>query len=303
MTTRTRPRTLSASRRKRRPALECLEEKNLLSIVFASFDGIHQPGFSGTYAYDSTQPNSLRQITPAVPTAMSEGADGTLFAAYANGIYRYDYGSNTWTGVDTGPAIALSAARDNSVFASFTNGPLYGTYEIDGSFNGIVHQLTTNVAPKLAAVSHDHVYLSLNDGWNDGTYEYNQGTVSQISLFEPTAMAASPDGTLFASYGGSVTGTWEYNDLNSWTKLYSEPATNLVAISYGDYVGTFSDGTYEWNGAWHLISVLEADNLGAAFNSSGVTLIGSFASTCGATWVYQNGHWTELTMYDATLVA
>src|SRR5262249_61543689 len=45
MAPRTRPKSPSASRRKRRPGLECLEEKQLLSITFGAYG-------SGTYAFD-----------------------------------------------------------------------------------------------------------------------------------------------------------------------------------------------------------------------------------------------------------
>src|SRR5262249_49230330 len=148
MATRTRPKSLSASRRKRRPGLECLEEKQLLSITFGAYG-------NGTYAFNSGGAG-FRQIDTAVPTAMREGADGTLFAVYDNGTYRYDYGSNHWSLLTSGKASALSAARDNTLFGSFSD----GTYE----FNGSWHRLTTAVATDLAAVSNNNVYASYSDG-------------------------------------------------------------------------------------------------------------------------------------------
>src|SRR5262249_51012785 len=94
MMTRTRPKTLSASRRKRRPGLECLEQKNLLTTVFGSYP-------DGTWAFNDQA--GWRHLNTSIPLAMKEGADGTLFVSYKGGTtpgpgtFRYDFGSNTWT--------------------------------------------------------------------------------------------------------------------------------------------------------------------------------------------------------------
>ena len=123
MATRTRPESLSASRRKRRPALECLEEKQLLSITFGADS-------NGTYAYDSIAA-SRRPIDSAIPVAMTEGMDGTLFASYnGQGTWRYDYGINSWTPLTSWTASVLSASQsDNALYLSFSG---QGTWEFDG---------------------------------------------------------------------------------------------------------------------------------------------------------------------------
>jgi hypothetical protein len=284
MATRTRPKSLNASRRKRRPGLECLEEKQLLSITFSAYP-------HGTYAFDSGGAG-FRYISPAIPTAMHEGSDGTLFASYSNGTYRYDYGSDHWSQLTTAQATALTASRDNTFFGSYST----GTYE----FNGSWHLLTSGIARNLAAVSNENVFLS----FDSGTFHYEAGAFTQISPNVPTAMAANFDGTLFASYGGTVHGTWEYHEVAGWTQLDPEPAKELVARSYGAFVGTYSTGTWQFgeSAGWKLLSSNEADHLGAAFTDHGVTLIGSYGSTAGGTWIFENGVWTEITVSPAILV-
>jgi hypothetical protein len=223
---------------------------------------------------------------------MHEGSDGTLFASDSNGTFRYDYGSNHWSQLTTAQATALTAAKDNTFFGSYSN----GTYE----FNGSWHLLSSNIARNLAGVSNEDVFLS----FNSGTYWYASGAFTQISPNMPSVMAANSDGTLFASYGGTVHGTWEYHPAAGWTQLDPEPAKDLVALSYGAFVGTYSTGTWQYGQTvgWTLLSSNEANHLGAAFTSNGVTLIGSFGGTAGGTWIYENGVWTEITTASASLV-
>jgi hypothetical protein len=234
---------------------------------------------------------------------MHEGADGTLFASYPSGTFRYDYGSNQWTELTSSQATALTASRDNTFFGSYGN----GTFEYNGSWQ----QLASHVATNLAAVSNNDVYAVFS-GDKTGTWHADNSGWHQITTAVPTAMAASNDGTLFASY---TSGTWEYHPAYGWTDLYSVPAKDLVAVSYGDYIGTFSDGVWEQqNGGWTEFSPYEADNLGAAFDSSGVTLIGSFPSTGSYSGTLINqlgtlsdgthyGAWQEITSAEASLVA
>ena len=105
MATRTRPKTLSASRRRRRPELECLEEKKVLSTLFEA-DPV------ATWAFNDQA--GWRNINPAIPVAMKEGRDGTLFVSYKSGprlgTWRYDYGSINWTLMTGATASVLSAS-------------------------------------------------------------------------------------------------------------------------------------------------------------------------------------------------
>ena len=202
MVTRTRPKTLSDSRRKRRPQLECLEEKQLLSIVFGADS-------NGTYAYDSIAA-SRRQIDSAIPVAMTEGMDGTLFASYnGQGTWRYDYGINSWTPLTGSVANVLSASHsDNALYLSFSG---QGTWEYDGYWV----QMASHDALQLAAVNKSWVYASFG-GDKTGTWS-SRGGWHQINSDLPVAMDATPGGTLYASYSGygpASDGTWSYNPGN-----------------------------------------------------------------------------------------
>src|SRR6516162_9729101 len=166
MATRTRPKTLSASRRKRRPQLECLEEKQLLSITFGADS-------NGTYAWDSIA-QSRRQIDPAIPVAMTEGMDGTLFASYnGQGTWRYDYGINSWTPLTSWTASVLSASQsDNALYLSFS-GDKTGTWEAHGGW----YQLTSAVPLAMDATPGGTLYASFSygDPASGGTWSYNPG--------------------------------------------------------------------------------------------------------------------------------
>src|SRR5262249_42964832 len=273
MATRTQPKSLSASRRKRRPGLECLEEKQLLSITFGAYS-------SGTYAFDSGGAG-FRQIDTVPPTAMKEGADGTLFAVYDNGTYQYDYGSNHWSKLTSGKASALSAARDNTLSASYGD----GTWE----FNGSWHKVDTAVATNLAAVSNNNVYAS----FSSGTWHFD-GTWHHIDPEVPTAIDASSDGALFGTYHD---GTWEYT--TGWRRVTGARFSELAAVSNTEVYGTNSLGTYDVrNGLETKISVNQADHLG----NDGATLIGSYGGSVAGTWIYENGSWRRITTAQASLV-
>jgi hypothetical protein len=230
MKTRTRTGGRETSRRARRPQLESLENRTVLSITFAAFNG------DGTYAYHSAYgPSSgWSEITSWIPSIMAEGADGTLFATfpYGGGTWRYDYGSNQWTELTNQTAVALSAATDNTFFGSFTS----GTYEYNGSW----YRLTTDIASQLAAVSNHNVYLSLGSG----TWQADHGSWTQLTSAIPIAMAASPDGTLFASYDGY--GTFEWTADGGWVQRAMNAATQLDAVSNQMFYAELNNGLYEY---------------------------------------------------------
>jgi hypothetical protein len=292
MATRTRPKSLIASRRKRRPGLECLEDKTLLSITFGAYG-------NGTFAYNSGG-TGWRQIATEIPNAMHEGSDGTLFASFPGlGTFRYDYGSNQWTGLTSWVARTLSASQDNTLFASFSA----GTYEFNGSQN---HQLTPLVATELAAVGNNDVYMSFGAfSPYYGTWQYNSnlGSIAmyRLNTAVPSAMAASPGGALFVSY---VDGTYEYN--NVFTRLTTSIATQLAAVSNTEVYGTYSGltGTYLlYNGSLTQIDPFTEDHLG----NDGATLICSYSyglnqvNNVTGTWIY-NGRWNQITSAQASLV-
>jgi hypothetical protein len=229
MATRTRPKSLSASRRKRRPGLECLEEKTLLSTLFEA-----DP--AATWAFNDQA--GWRNINPAIPVAMKEGRDGTLFASYNSGphlgTWRYDYGSNNWTLMTSWTASVLSASQsDNTLFASFSG---QGTWE----FNGSWHQLASHDAFNLAAVQNGEVYAVFG-GDKAGTWHADNGGWHQLTTASPVAMDASPDGALYVSYSD---GTYEYD--GGWTKITPDVATQIAAINNQNFVGSFVDGTFEY---------------------------------------------------------
>jgi hypothetical protein len=274
MTTRTRPKTLSASRRKRRPELECLEEKKVLSTVFGSYP-------SGTWAYNDQA--GWLHLNEADPIAMKEGTDGTLFASYNNGPYqgtwRYDYGSNTWSELTSWTASVLSASgRDNTFFGTFSGN---GTWE----FNGSWHQLASHDATMLAAVANDDVYAVFT-GDKTGTW-HSKGGWNEITSAVPTVMDASRDGAMYASYSD---GTWEYD--GGWAKQTDHVAIAIAAISNNEFWGSFSSqsfsGTYfyfEGSVAYGTLNV--ASHLGhSPSTTSGegdVTIVGSWSD---GTWTY-----------------
>jgi hypothetical protein len=249
------------------------------TITFSCFS-------DGTYAYNSAT-SSWREITTDLPfpSAMSEGSNGTLFVSYASGTYRYDYSSNHWTQLTSDPANALSAASDNTLFASFNN---LGTYEYNGSWHG----LTSQAAANLAAVSNNDVYVSFSSGSDSGTWQYHSGW-TQITPAIPYAMSASPGGALFASYRDGI---WEYN--GSWQQLGTSAATQIAAVSNSEFYATYTHyGTYAFDaGAFTQLTPLFASQLG----TDGSTMIGSYES---GTYTYDgNGHWSQITTLPALLV-
>jgi hypothetical protein len=276
MAARTRPTTLSASRRQRRPGLECLEEKKLLATVFGSYP-------DGTWAYNDAA--GWRHLTTAIPMAMHEGPDGTLYASYNSGsftgTFRYDYGPNRWTELTSATTSTLTASMSfvdaNAFFATYSN----GTWEFDGSW----HLLTSAHASQLAAVSADDVYMSFNEGANNGTWHYDGGW-DKITAAIPTVMDATRDGALYASYSD---GTWEYD--GGWTKLTSSVATSIAAITDNDWWGSFSNGTYAYfDGSVYASTTAVATHLG----HSTWMVIGSFSD---GTWTYDelnNPNWNHI---------
>src|SRR5262249_22203343 len=107
-----------SQRRARRPQVEGLEERVVQSILFGAYG-------NGTFAYN-TDNGSWRQVTPAVPNVMTEGSSGTLYAGFSDGIYRYTYGNGSLVKLTNYRATALSAAGDNTLFATLQN---HGTWE------------------------------------------------------------------------------------------------------------------------------------------------------------------------------
>jgi hypothetical protein len=281
MATRTQPKTLSASRRKRRPQLESLEEKQLLSIVFGADS-------NGTYAYDSIAA-SRRPINSAIPVAMTEGMDGTLFASYnGQGTWRYDYGTNSWTPLARAVASHLSASQsDNALYLSVSG---RGTWEYDGYWV----RMDSHDALQLAAVNKNWVYASFG-GDKTGTWS-SQGGWYQINPNIPVAMDATPGGTLYASfsYGDpAVGGTWSYNPGNyltggnNWMRLTTSVADTIAAISDTDMIGSFDDGTWDYQNGWN--------SQGYELTTEAATQLGHSGSTVIGSW-YPSGTFT----YDAS---
>ena len=95
----------------------------MLSTVFGAYSS------GETWAFNDRA--GWREINPAIPIAMKEGTDGTLFASYTSGPHqgtqRYDYSTNQWTQLTGAVASVLSASQtDNTLFASFSG---HGTWE------------------------------------------------------------------------------------------------------------------------------------------------------------------------------
>ena len=279
--TRTRPESLSASRRKRRPALECLEEKQLLSIVFGADS-------NGTYAFNSSNLSRVA-INSAVPTAMTEGADGTLFASYNSngwqGTYRYDYSSGQWTGLTSWTSTAMSAGQDNSLFVTL-NG--HGTWELYG---GTWTHMASHDALLLAAVNSNNAFASFGGSdygtWadvNNAWKEINPGAV-------PIAMDASSDGTLFVSYAGNSSaggyGTYSFTNEYGWYQITPDVANSIASLYDGWYIGSYPDGTFEGSDYYkgNEITSELATQLGHSGDHN--TVIGSWSS---GTYVW-DGNW------------
>ena len=288
MTTRTRPKTLSASRRKRRPELECLEEKKVLSTLFTAYS------YDQTWAFNDQA--GWLHLNEADPIAMKEGTDGTLFASYNNGPYqgtwRYDYGPNTWTQEAGAVANVLSASQtDNTLFASFSG---QGVWE----FNGIWHQLASHDATMLAGVSNNNVYAVFS-GDKTGTWSSNGGW-HQLNTFVPIAMDASPDGALYASYYGYPDGTWQYAGYSTlfwdgWTRETADVATQIAAVSSTYFYMSSADGTFSVDAGTYFYQFLgPPDTFGyesfltldvaTQLGHSGYTMIGSFLDSTTRTF-------------------
>jgi hypothetical protein len=104
MTTRTQPKTLSASRRKRRPELECLEEKKVLSTLFGDY-----PAASGTWAYNDQagwrEINSANSSKAGVSEAEGRGATDWRLAVERGSIARTSRASPLGGGISTVKAV------------------------------------------------------------------------------------------------------------------------------------------------------------------------------------------------------
>src|SRR5262249_17513329 len=147
------------------------------------------------------------QITPAHPIVMDEGADGTLFASFGgDGTWRYDYASNTWSQLSPYQASAMSAASDNTLFASME----WGTYEYNTTG---WHYLTPSHFSQLAAVRNDFFYGSSS---GSGIWRYFAGSLTNISSYSAIAMDAATDGTLWVSL---PTGTFSFSGSNTWIQI------------------------------------------------------------------------------------
>jgi hypothetical protein len=306
MATRTRPKTLSASRRQRRPGLECLEEKNLLTTFFGAYP-------SGTWAFN--QIAGWRHLNEADPVAMHEGEAGTLFVSYNNGPYlgtwRYDYGPNTWTELTGAVASVLSASQvDNTMFGTFSG---QGTWELDASW----HQLASHDATMLAGVSDGNVYAVFT-GDKTGTWHAVNNGWNQLTAAVPTVMDASSDGAMYASYSD---GTWEYFGssnvfFSGWERQCAGVATQIAAISNSEFFMTLAvgetasespvgqvwdPGTYEviggtFSGVFPFPEGFRQElssDVATHLGHSGRTMIGSFS---GGTWTYDfdTGNGTQI---------
>jgi hypothetical protein len=266
----------------------------VLSVTFAAYS-------NGTFAYNSAN-SSWRQINPAIPMAMDEGSDGTLFASYANsGTWRYDYGNNNWTKLTPATTSILSVGSSvgaNTFYGSYGN----GTWEYDTATYWT--QLSPVGATHLAAVGFNNVYASFSNGTSHYT---NQGW-QLITAAVPSVMAATQDGALYASYNGS--GTWEYGDNESWSRLTTAVATQLTAVT-GNQIptalgfqlyATFANGTFGYNaglysGGWRQLTGNVASQIG--IDADYDTLIASFSY---GTYTFDGTGWHLITTAQAILV-
>lgn len=302
--------------RKARPlTVEPLQDRLAPAVLFGSYP-------SGTWAFNQDT-YQWRKIDTARPAAMDEGADGTLFASYSNGMgtWRYTYGSNTWQRVSWAYYPRLSAATDNTLFASND----YGTNEIDASG---VHQLTTAVAYHLAAVADNYfygdfygaTYRFVNGNWRNLGSGGAVGNGGNPMTFD---LEAAPNGNLYASYSN---GTSVYNpreqrwhlltyecanqirygdsfytnsndnpELLSYYPLYQDPNVyNLVYLSFsGSKSGVYSiwdNGYGTDNGSEHMTQL--TSGLPIDITADRGRLFAAFGND--GTWTYGNGRWDKV---------
>jgi hypothetical protein len=71
----------------------------------------------------------------------------------------------------------MSATSDGTLFASFTQSNLHGTWE----FNGSWHRLTNSVASQIDAVSDNSFFATMTPPSLNGTYVYNNGHWHRIT--------------------------------------------------------------------------------------------------------------------------
>lgn len=273
--------------KKTRLAVEQLEDRLVPAIAFAQY------GNNGIWAWDTNKSGQMRQIASSGPTVMDQGADGTLYAAFANsGTWRYNYWSNSWSEIGFGTVVdTMSAASDNTLFAT-VNG--WGTFEYDATG---WHQLATADAYHLAAVRDNFFY----GDFNNITYRYRDGNWTQLitSGITTYVMDASSNGTLYIGYGNNV-GTWRYN--NGWTKMHDWGAIQIAAgvadrsgynsvyFNFGSAQGRTGVWNYNSSGYWSQLTTQDAWDITVV----GDTLIATFWN--GGTWQkpYTTG-WVQVT--------
>jgi hypothetical protein len=269
---RTRP-SRPAAARKAQLRVEQLDGRLLPAITFLTIGN----SLYAYNAYDHTATNNgLRWINTA-PLNMDEGSDGILFATNGYGTLRYNYWQNTWTQLTGAQAIALSAAEDNTLFASYGN----GTWEFDR--NGAYWWVDARIATKLAAVGYNYFYGS---NGSQGTWQYNNGRIVQIDSGAAFILEANRYGLLTGSWSD---GTWQYK--NGWTLISYEPARDIAVVSSAPntFYVSWSYGTFSYvnnsggtGGFGFRFEGLVASQLGA--DSTG--LVGSWSD---GTWRYDGG--------------
>jgi hypothetical protein len=230
---------------------------------------------------------------------MKEGEDGTLFVSYNTGphvgTWRYDYGTNQWTGLAGWTASVLGASHDdNTVFATFSG---QGTWEYDGSW----HQLASHDAYNLAGVTDGDVYAVFG-GDKTGTWRANNGSWQKLTAAVPVAMDATYPGVMFASYSD---GTYQYDGFG-WTKETNIVATQIAAANDSEFYMTAAGtdaGTYEvkadtyfWSpfynpDTWGDVSQMTPE-VASHLSHYGSTSIGAYSS---GTWTYDynNSDWHQ----------
>lgn len=225
---------MSQFRRAASLSVEGLDEKVLASgnpvevqapIVFGVYS-------DGTYAHNLANDVWLK-ITSAKPTAMDEGANGTMFASYSDGLYKYVWGSG-WTKMNTPTATVLDAGNDNTLVAVFQG---QGTWEYDGSWD----QIYTAHATDVAVVSNNHCYLE----FGDGLWEWHNNNWLQRSTGQVAVMDAAADGTLFASLTAGV--TYRFADGGGATWLANTIASSIAAVNFSNAYISYYTGTFSWN--------------------------------------------------------
>ncbi|MBF0118547.1 MAG: hypothetical protein HQK79_06900 [Desulfobacterales bacterium] len=186
-----------------------------------------------------------------------------------NGLYHYN--GTSWTNISKKNASMLKAFG-TKLAVKFSD----GLYEYDGSSTLI--SITASSAEGLLGID-SRLYVDLG---SSGLSEYKNGTLTQISALNPTALS-NYNNKLVAKFSD---GLYQY-DGTSWTKITSTASEDMIGVGANLYVDFGAKGVYKYKTSWTQIATNNPTMLGSYNNK----LVGKFSTGLHE---YDGSKWTRI---------